>query len=130
MGKGSSLSQDRLDGFRDRLREMRRRMAGDFDQVAEEVREEVNPGGNLSNAPVHLGDMASDRLNADIDVLETETVMLDEIDEALRRIKEGSFGVCADCGQTIPEERLEVIPYATRCVACAEKSESEGRATR
>ena len=130
MGKGSTLSQDRLESFRDRLREMRRRMAGDVDQVAEEVRDEVNPGGNLSNAPVHLGDMASDRLDADIDVLETETALLEDVDEALRRIEEGSFGLCADCGQTIPEERLEVIPYAKRCIACAEKSESEGRTTK
>jgi len=123
MTRGSTLSKGRVEEFRSRLLEMRRRMTGEFDHMVENVREEINPGGNLSNAPVHMGDMASDRINADIDVLETETVMLDDIDQALRRIEDGSFGICVDCEQPIREERLDVLPYASRCIGCAEKSE-------
>jgi len=47
---------------------------------------------------------------------------LDEIDEALRRWQEGTYGVCTDCGRGIPLARLRVRPFATRCVACAEKA--------
>lgn len=42
------------------------------------------------------------------------------IDHALARIESGDYGVCVGCGETIPEARLEVLPYSTRCVACAE----------
>ena len=41
-----------------------------------------------------------------------------EIDAALARIEAGSYGVCVHCGATIPEERLELRPYAGACVSC------------
>ena len=42
------------------------------------------------------------------------------IDHALAQIKSGDYGVCVGCGKQIPEARLEVLPYSTRCVDCAE----------
>ncbi len=42
---------------------------------------------------------------------------------ALARIAEGTYGACADCGDTIPAKRLAVVPTATRCVRCEEKAE-------
>lgn len=48
---------------------------------------------------------------------------LRDINAALRRIEEGSFGECIDCGQEIPEKRLEAIPWASRCVRCEESKE-------
>ena len=42
------------------------------------------------------------------------------IDEALRRIGEGSYGICAGCGNEIPADRLEVRPLSVRCVGCAQ----------
>ncbi len=47
---------------------------------------------------------------------------LGEIDDALRRWEAGTYGICADCGRSIPVERLRVRPFATRCVACAERA--------
>ena len=42
------------------------------------------------------------------------------IDEALARMDAGTYGTCADCGETIPAERLEIRPLSVRCVRCAE----------
>lgn len=42
------------------------------------------------------------------------------IDEALERMEEGAYGTCVDCGDPIPDARLEVRPLSVRCVACAE----------
>lgn len=42
------------------------------------------------------------------------------IDAALARIKDGSYGSCASCGEEIPVERLEALPYVTTCISCAE----------
>ncbi|MBF0608338.1 MAG: TraR/DksA family transcriptional regulator [Candidatus Magnetobacterium sp. LHC-1] len=50
-------------------------------------------------------------------------IKLNKIDEALRKIKNGSYGVCEDCGVHISEARLKVLPYATMCVECKEKRE-------
>lgn len=46
---------------------------------------------------------------------------LDQIDDALARVDTGHYGVCVDCGNPIPVERLEVRPFAERCVTCAAK---------
>ncbi|MBF0345084.1 MAG: TraR/DksA family transcriptional regulator [Nitrospirae bacterium] len=48
---------------------------------------------------------------------------LNKIDEALRKINNGSYGICEDCGGFINEARLKVLPYATMCVECKEKRE-------
>jgi DnaK suppressor protein len=56
-----------------------------------------------------------------------------EIDEykriirALEMIKNGTYGVCSDCGQMISEKRLTLFPYAVRCLACQELAEENGR---
>jgi DnaK suppressor protein len=52
-----------------------------------------------------------------------EALFLKKIDEALFRIKEGSFGVCDDCGGDIESRRLEARPTATLCVECKEQEE-------
>lgn len=56
-------------------------------------------------------------LNA-IDGEAKQTVRL--IDAALLRIKQGSYGICTDCGMKIPDDRLSALPYVTTCVSCAE----------
>jgi DnaK suppressor protein len=43
---------------------------------------------------------------------------IEEIDAALHRIDRGTYGVCTSCGAAIPEERLELRPFASTCVAC------------
>lgn len=42
------------------------------------------------------------------------------IDAALVRIKNGDYGICAKCGEEIPEKRLAALPYVTTCISCAE----------
>ena len=53
-----------------------------------------------------------------IDEEAQQTVHL--IDAALTRIKEGNYGICASCGEEIPEKRLAALPYVTTCISCAE----------
>lgn len=64
----------------------------------------------------HLWEDADIR-DADLDQLIDE---LNEIDAALQRLDLGSYGVCESCGQPIPDDRLEAMPFATTCVECAE----------
>jgi DnaK suppressor protein len=52
-----------------------------------------------------------------------EALFLRKIDEALRRIADGSFGECEECGDDIELKRLEARPTATMCVACKEEAE-------
>lgn len=52
---------------------------------------------------------------------EAASFKLRQVDDAIARLDAGDYGICAGCGQPIPTARLEVRPFATHCVACAEK---------
>ena len=49
--------------------------------------------------------------------------MVERIDEALDKLNEGTYGICASCGRPVEPERLEALPYATRCITCQRKEE-------
>jgi RNA polymerase-binding protein DksA len=73
----------------------------------------------------HLADSATATLNREIDYTleENSEHVLSSIEQALQRIENGTFGTCARCGRQIAEERLEAIPYATRCIDCQRVAE-------
>lgn len=52
-----------------------------------------------------------------------EKVFLDKIEKALRKIEDGSFGICEDCGEEISVKRLEARPETTLCIRCKEDQE-------
>jgi DnaK suppressor protein len=53
---------------------------------------------------------------------------LNRLDTALRKIDDGSFGICDDCGCRIPDKRLEILPGADLCINCAEQEETHLKA--
>jgi len=53
----------------------------------------------------------------------TDRSLLQLIDGALARIKDGNFGACVNCGTELQQKRLEAVPWARHCVACQEKQE-------
>lgn len=61
---------------------------------------------------------------------ERESAELVAIDAALRRIADGSYGLCIDCGDAIANARLHAAPTALRCVGCQDKTEQASGATR
>ena len=77
--------------------------------------------------PKDLADIASDDIDRKIiEALGSQVLKnLKQIDSALNRIKQGSYGFCIKCGRQIPHARLEALPYALMCIEC--KSEEEKR---
>ena len=60
--------------------------------------------------------------------LDRESNLLRNVRAALRRIDEGSFGICIDCEEEINLKRLAAVPWAARCIACQERADREGAA--
>jgi RNA polymerase-binding protein DksA len=85
---------------------------GNVMSLEEETEEE-----SLDN---HPADVATATYMRELDyTLEDNTEhVIAEIDAALGRIDEGTYGTCVRCGSTIAEERLEAMPYATMCIEC------------
>lgn len=68
----------------------------------------------------------ADLLNdTDIAMLGNELAQLRDIDAALARIKDGSYGTCSTCGEPISNERLHAVPVAQRCLHCQEVQEKQ-----
>jgi YteA family regulatory protein len=68
----------------------------------------------------HLADTATETYDRELDYTleENSEHVLAEIDAALQRIEDGTYGTCTNCGKPIPQERLEARPYATLCIDC------------
>ncbi len=98
-------------------------------EIAVMLDEEASLG--LSDHEVEdIGEIAQDMqevLQGDSMIL-NELHLLDAVEEALRRLGDGTYGLCTDCGQPIPEKRLEAIPWAVRDIACQERCESREHA--
>lgn len=84
-------------------------------------------GGELNTAAgdQHLADHASDTFERELDVSLEDNAeeIIREIDDALRSIDAGTYGICTVCGRAIDEERLAAVPYATLCIEDRRKLE-------
>ncbi len=58
-----------------------------------------------------------------LEAINRETQVLQQALEALRRIRTGSYGICAECGEGISPRRLSVLPWAGRCLECQESAD-------
>jgi len=85
--------------------------------------DEVEEISNESDS--HVGDSASATLGREIDYTlgENSEQVLAEINTALKRIEDGTYGTCAVCGKEIAPERLEAYPWASLCIDDARKAE-------
>ncbi|HET7451719.1 MAG TPA: TraR/DksA family transcriptional regulator [Thermoanaerobaculia bacterium] len=54
---------------------------------------------------------------------DSERLLVQQIEQALARIEEGNYGLCTNCGNPIPEKRLDAVPWTPYCVDCMELSE-------
>jgi len=112
--------------FRARLLDERRQVVDAIENLHAE-----NPGslGDETEARTyqdnHLGDVATATFEREMasTLEDNSTHVLQEIDEALARIDEGTFGTCRACGEPIGTERLEALPWATLCIDDKRKQE-------
>lgn len=73
----------------------------------------------------HMADFGSDSYEQDntLALIESKSEALRDVDESIRKIEVGSYGLCEECEQLIPSGRLEVLPHARFCVSCQSKRE-------
>jgi RNA polymerase-binding transcription factor DksA len=118
--------------FHERLQHLARRVQGTVASAEEQARTSTggDGAGDLSNTPLHLGDLGSEVYAQELGatLLENEQYLRGEILDALGRIDDGTFGKCENCGREIPVERLDAVPYTRYCVGCASKLQA-GRNT-
>ena len=121
---GNKFSDAELETYKNRLTSLRTRIRGDVstmtDRTLSQSRSEA--AGDLSAMPLHMADIGSDNFEQEqtLSFIQSDNKTLALIEEALERIKNGSFGICDCCGKPIPKVRLNALPYAASCVHCVE----------
>ena len=113
--------------YRERLIALRARLRGDVNQMADAAlnKSRSAANGDLSSMPIHMADIGSDNFEQEftLSLMQSEGGTLEQIEVALERIEDGTYGLCEQCGGRIPKQRLNAIPYAVMCVKCASQSE-------
>ena len=121
-----------LNGQHKRLLNLRDAMLDSMAGVAKDNLRSRAEGSEASAFGMHQADAGSDAYDRDfaLNLLSQEQDALYEIEEALKRVGTGSYGICELCNKPIPHARLEAIPFARFTVDCQSKLEKERKLTR
>jgi RNA polymerase-binding transcription factor DksA len=121
--QAKKLTAKQLDIYRQLLLEKMQEISGDVYTMQESI---FQSGGELSSMPVHLADIGTDSYEQEfnLDLMAEEKKILVEIQEALKRIEDGTFGICEGLGIPIEENRLKAIPWTRYSMEYARMLES------
>jgi DnaK suppressor protein len=115
-----------LSDLRQNLLEMKNKLVAEIDSELKAERE-----GNKDEG-MDTYDLASEERDREINFIlsDRERVKIKQIDDALVRMDEGTYGVCESCGLEIAEERLEAMPFTRLCRDCQQDMEREAKSQR
>jgi DnaK suppressor protein len=128
------MKKQELTEFQELLESLQSRLRGDVKQLTTEaLGSDRQDGGTESKSPTHMAELGSDTFEQDfaLSLVANEQETLAEIATALKRIKDGTYGLCEGCladeksptQASIPKARLRAIPWTRTCVTCARKRE-------
>ena len=130
--KKSLLNGADIEHFKQMLLEKRRDIVGSVNEMRDEAlkKSRLDASGDLSSMPIHMADIGTDNYEQEfaLGLMNSERKLLREIDDALQRIQQGTYGTCEATGKPIVKARLEAKPWARYCVQYARMLE-QGLAT-
>jgi DnaK suppressor protein len=114
-----------LEEVRQRLLDERARVFEERERLVEDTSASMEDLSDEDGVDSHPADSASETLSREIELTLEDNAdrLLAAIDGALERLDAGTYGKCESCGQQISGERLEALPYATKCIDCKRREE-------
>ena len=113
------------DALRERLLQERQRLEAEIRELDADLSESLKDSSAESPYDQHMAETATVTLDREIDLtLEGNALAsVAQINRALGKLENGTYGVCDGCGKMIGEERLKVAPFATLCIDCKRRQE-------
>ena len=127
---GHAFNKEQIKQFRQLLITERVKLADEIKSIAHDASTSPrDASGDLSAYTVHMADMAADTYERELsmNIVSTEQELLYQIDDALKRLEDGSFGLCQQCNQPISMSRLKAVPYASLCINCQRSKEQKNK---
>lgn len=123
------MSKKELNKYKTLLIKEREKIGVGLSHIAQDALKtsQREASGDLSGYSFHMADVASDNYEVEFSLGragEEQNVMY-AIDEALKRVEDGSYGNCTICGKQIPKKRLSALPHTELCITCQAKNESK-----
>ena len=117
------MNRERYIELKNILEERRREMMSEVQERMRDVRSEG--AGNTVQGVLDAAESSEADIQDEIEfaLIQMKAETLNKIDEALRRLEEGTYGYCFECGEEISERRLRALPFAVRCKDCEEARE-------
>lgn len=121
------FNKKELDYFRKLILKMKEKILDEIKHISEDTlkKSQKDAAGDISGYTYHMADVASDTYDREfsLGLASNERQSLYELDDAIKKIEEGTFGICEECKSLITKTRLKVVPFARLCVKCQEKKE-------
>ena len=120
------FSKRELLQYRRLLLTQKANLVGGIKQIAKGAsKSQRETAGDLSTYTYHMADVASDTYDREfsLNIASSEQRVLYQIEEAIKRTEDGSYGRCLDCNKPIPQTRLRAVPYAALCIGCQRQRE-------
>jgi len=123
------LNKKDLGVYKKLLQKRKAEVLDAIDHASEETmkKSQKDASGDISGYTYHMADVATDTYDREfsLSLVSSERKILFELGTALKKIEDGSYGICEDCQSPIARSRLKAIPYARLCVKCQEKREKK-----
>jgi DnaK suppressor protein len=120
----AGLSSKELEFYRELLLAKRRELVGDMSSMEREALRSAQ-GSNLSNLPIHMADMGTDNYEQEftLGLVQKDRDLLRDLNSALAKIQDGTYGICEGTGKPISKVRLEAQPWARYSIEYARQKE-------
>jgi RNA polymerase-binding protein DksA len=129
MKKG--LSAKELKEYKELLLNLKEDVLNQIREVSEDtlMKSQKDISGDISGYGIHMADVASDNYEREfsLGLVSNERIIALEIEEALKRIEDKTYGICGACDKAIRKTRLKAVPYAKNCLKCQEKIDKENK---
>jgi len=123
----NKLNKKELTDFKKLIFKRKEEILDEIKHISDDTlkKSQKEASGDISGYTYHMADVATDTYDREfsLGLASNERKLIYEFDDALKRIEEGTFGICEDCKSLIAKNRLKAVPYARLCVKCQEKKE-------
>jgi RNA polymerase-binding protein DksA len=121
------FNKKELAEFKKLILKRKQEILDDIKHIAEDTlkKSQKEASGDISGYTYHMADVATDTYDREfsLGLASNERDFLYELDDALKKTEDGTFGICEGCKTLITKTRLKAVPYAKLCVKCQERKE-------
>lgn len=123
------LTKKELAEFKKVIQKRKEEISDEIKHISDDTlkKSQKDASGDISGYTYHMADVATDNYDREfsLGLASNDRKSLYELEDALKRIEDGDYGVCESCGMLITKVRLKAVPQARLCVKCQDRKEKK-----